>query len=870
MSAINLGGFSIIGGKLVSTGLASGLDTENLVKGIIEAKQIPVTKLEDKKTLTSDKLSAYGGLKNTLSALKTTADFLRNPPSLISANSNLFAYRNAFISSNTSVSGNTYIGVEASPNSAFGKFTVEDVVLAKARVLRSNTFTSQTDSVTDAAGTNNAGHFSAGAFQITGGKIKPVVGTSSSDTLIAADLSTTGTVGTSALNSAFGTNGITFSTGGDFALIGDASDIITNVTATQTGGVGTGVTLTVTINGKSYKSNTISANSGGGSNQIAANTTILLTEATTGASFQIQTGAAITIANGTDLSNFADNVETDLQPLSFYQKREISNFDLDATTGTTLDGLNASHVTLKSNEFDKTTGQHGKIEAFHVTAVSAPGAGDGKIEVVIDGETYRATGLGNGADVVNGNITLNSLTSSKSFSLALGDAAVSLDLSSASSAQTIERDLNNVFGTGVEVTIKQGDSLLNIANAINAKKTETGVSATIIQVGTNDFRLSIQSETTGVENSFNLVDVNEVFTSTVTLTETQAASDASFTLNGDLSITRSTNTITDVVNGLTFTLFQDTPAATELTVDISHDIESATDSIISFLNAYNDFRTFVAKQSERDADGNLKDTAVIGSESLLKTAESRFEQELNTVITALTAGDPTRLADVGITFTDFEGDDENPPVGNIITLDQSKLSAALQSNFEAVQRVFGFTFESTSTALSVSKRTNALSINDFSLDIDITRATGDKVRVTYTDPTTGLPTTINADFKASTGTGGTITGQKGTVLEGLTLIYTGDGTDVIDVSVSQGVADRIYNAVDDFVKSGGLIDTETTTLTDSSTRLQQEIDNLNSKIDEERLKLLDKFSLLESIIDQSNQLIAFLDAQLKAFFASNG
>ena len=871
VASINLGGFSNIGGKTVSTGLASGLDTESIVKAIIDAKQIPVTKLQDKNDLTSKKVTAYATLKNLISSLKTSADFLRNPPSLISANTNLFAYRKAFISSNTSVSGNTYLGLQATPDSAFGTYTIEDIVLAKARTIRSNSFTSKTDSVTDAAGTNNANHFSAGTFQITGAKIKPLVATAPTDTLNAADISATGTVGTSALNSGFGTNGITFTAGGNFSFIGDATKTISSVKATQSGGAGTNVTLSIVVNGKTYTSSAISANTGVGTNEIAANTAILFTEATTGAAFQIQTGAAITIANTTDLDNFAANVSNDLKPLSFYQKRTLDNFDESSVTGTTLDGLTTDNIQLKSNAFDKTTGQHGKIEAFHVTAVSAPAAGDGQITVVIDGETYQATGLGNGTDQVTGNITLTSLTSSKSLDINLSDAGVTLDLSSASNALTIERDLNNAFGTGVEVTINEGDSLLDIANAINSKKNITGVSATIIQVATGDYRLSIQSETTGVTNSFNLVDVSDVFNSTVPFTQTQAALDASFTLNGSLNITRPTNTITDVVDGLTFSLFQDTPPGTTLTLDVTQDTDSATDSIISFLNAYNDFRQFVGVQQERDANGNLTETALLANDPLLNSAASRFEQELNGIVSALTNGDPTRLADVGITFTDFAGDDDNPPASNILTLDQDKLTAAIQSNYDAVRRVFEFTSTSSSSNLTVYKRTNALKITDFSLDIDTTRAVGDQVRVTYIDPTTNLPTVINASFtKSSTGTGGTITGKTGTVIEGLSLLYTGDGTDSnITVSVSQGIADRIYNATDDFVKSGGLIDSGTSSFKSSMDRVQQDIDTMNARIDEERNKLLERYSALEQVISKSNQLLQFLDAQLQAFFASN-
>lgn len=869
---INLGGFTNIGGKTVSSGLASGLDTEALVKAAVDAKTVPVTRIEDKRTLSSNKITAYGKLQTLLGTLRTSVDFLRNPPSIISSTTNLFTYRQAFITSNTSVAGNTYVGVTAAPDSHLGTFTIEDVTLAKARTLRSNTFTSKTANITDAAATNTAGHFSAGTFQLTSGTTRTTITKASADTLSAAEITTSGTVGTVALNAGFGTNGLTVATGGDLKLVGAVVNSFTSSAATQSGTVGAGgdVTLKVTLNGVTYTSAAITANTGVGSNKIAANTTITLSNAATGASFQVQTGgSAITISSQSDLDNFAENVGDDLKTLTFSQSRELGNFDVTKTTGTTLAGLTSANVKLTSDNFNISDNTHGKMGAFTVAAVSAPAAGDGSIQVTIDGETYRATGLGNGADLVTSNVTLTSLTSSKTLKLNLGDAGISLNLSNAANALTVTRDLNKAFGVGVDVTINEGDSLTDIAAAINAQKKSTDVSATVIQVGTNDFRLAIQSDITGVENAFNIVDVEDTLTSTVTLNPVQAASDASFTLNGTLAITRPTNTIDNVIPGVTFSLFQDSPGGTTVTVEIAKDTSSSKDAIISFLNAYNAFRGFVGEQRQRDDEGKLLETAIIGSDTTLQTAISRTENELNKIVNVLASGDPKGLGDIGITFTDFAGDDENPPATNILQIDQGKLDDALANNFDAVRRVFEFSFTSSSSVLRPYTRTNALAINDFQVDIDITRASGDKVRITYTDPDTELPVTINADFTVGSGTSGTITGQTGTVLEGLKLLYAGDGTDVIDVSVSQGIADRLYNTLDAFTKSGGLIDTEVGTLKSQNDRLQADIDRLNVQIDTFRTRLLEQYSHLEEIISQSNSLIQFLQAQLNVIFAQN-
>lgn len=871
-SSINLGGFSTIGGKTVSNGLASGLDVEAIVTAAVDAKKISVTKMTDKLTLSNSKSSAFTQLQSLMGKLQTTASYLRNPPGINSANSNIFAFRQPFLTSNTSVPGNTYLGVTSAANSQVGKYTISDIVMAKARVIRSDTFTSKTASITDAAGTNNAGRFSAGTFQLTSGKMTASIGTATGDVLTTGDITSSGTAGSSVLNNAFGTGGIdsiNISGTGEKTLIGSLAQNLTAVSAKQPGGVGTDVTVTVTINGKAYTSNVLPANSGGGSNEIAAGSVMTFTNAASGTSFAVQLGGAVEINGTSDLATFSSNLQNDLKSVTFSQTREISNFTAGATTGTTLVGLTSANVKLTSSAFNTTDNTHGKMEAFKVTAVSAPGAGDGSISVVIDGETYQATGLGDGSDQITGNITLQS-ASGKSLALNLGDAGVTLDISTQQNADVIKRDLNNVFGTGAEITINEGDSLVDIAAAINAKKQTTGVSATIVSVGPNDYRLTLQSEDTGLKNAFSIVDVNDVFGSTVNFTQTQAAADASFTLNNDLVITRPTNTISDVIDGTTFSLYQDTPPGTDVTVDVSRDTSSAKDGIVAFIDAYNDIRAFVAKQRERDTDtGQLKATAVIGSEPLLDTVLSRLENELNGFVKGLTNGDPSRLSDLGISFSDFAGDADNPATSNILTYDDTKLTNALESNFDAVKRIFEFTLTSSSDKLAVYSRTNDLKVSDFSVDIDITRTAGDQVRVTYTDPTTGLPTTVNADFTPGTGTGGTITGKDGTALKGLKLIYTGDGTDTITVNASQGIADRMFNALDEYTKDGGVIDSQIDSYATSKTNIQKDIDRANERIEELRDRLLAQFSALESVIKQANSLLQFLDAQSAAYAASN-
>lgn len=641
------------------------------------------------------------------------------------------------------------------------------------------------------------------------------------------------------------------------------------VTGVQIGGVGADVTLNVNINGKTYLSNAIPANTGGGSNEIAANTTITLTEATTGTSFQIQTGAARVIASSADLNQFAADVDGALTGVTFAQKRNITTFDQTKATGTTLNGLTSTNVELKSSAYNAFTGTHGKLTDFVVTAVTGPGNSDGTISVKIDGETFTATGLGSaGGDTHTANITLTS-ASGKEFKLNILDAAVTLNFSSNLNAKTIQKDLNTTFGVGVNINLVEGDDLEDIAGKINSQSSTSNVTASVIKVADNDYRLSIQSSLTGIENAYKINDViDDTFTSTVVFNPIQVEQDASIEFNGQ-TITRSTNSITDIVKGVNFNLFQETPLATTLKVDIDKNVAAVKDTIKELVTLYNDFKSFAAEQQLVNEDGTVDEKAFLKDSKVLNNSLTSLGSEISRIVNGILSGNPRALADAGITLVDIPGDDAadppTPTVKNALFLDETKLVSLLSSNFEGVRKVFEFDFNSSQNdKIQVYSRTNALTISAIeSLDIDVGRATGDQVRVTYKD-SDGILRVINADYTANS-QGGLISGQSGTVIEGLKLTYVGDGTDIItDVKFTQGIADRLYNVVDPTVISGGTIDSEVEDLNEENTRLTSDIARIDDQVAFYRDNLIRKFGALERLISKANNALAFLEADSAA------
>jgi len=102
----------------------------------------------------------------------------------------------------------------------------------------------------------------------------------------------------------------------------------------------------------------------------------------------------------------------------------------------------------------------------------------------------------------------------------------------------------------------------------------------------------------------------------LSMTETQAAVDAQFTVNG-ISLTKSANTVSDVISGVTFTLKAITAAPVEVTVE--NDADAAVAGLKELITAYNEVNTYANSQARYDAEkkqaGILAGDATSGTRS---------------------------------------------------------------------------------------------------------------------------------------------------------------------------------------------------------------------------------------------------------------
>lgn len=195
-------------------------------------------------------------------------------------------------------------------------------------------------------------------------------------------------------------------------------------------------------------------------------------------------------------------------------------------------------------------------------------------------------------------------------------------------------------------------ALQKIAQAINAAG--AGVTATVITdttAGTS--RIQITANRTGTNSAFSLADVTgNAVTATGANTVNIAAANAQYTVNG-VSYTSQSNTVLLDSGHLTVNFLKTSTTAVTLTV--TPDTQAITGAVNNLVNAYNTLVSFIGQNA-----------------TLLSP---RLNQALNQayVIKA------PELAALGITAG---------PSGTL-TVDQTKLTAAVQNNLGLVQSTFG-------------------------------------------------------------------------------------------------------------------------------------------------------------------------------------
>lgn len=359
-----------------------------------------------------------------------------------------------------------------------------------------------------------------------------------------------------------------------------------------------------------------------------------------------------------------------------------------------VQGLN----TLTFNSFSATSSNTGVVSA---TASSIAKPGNYSLTVsqlaqaqnlVAAGQASATTAIGSGTSTtltfdfgtISGGTLTNGVYTGASFA----------SNGSASKSVTIDSSNNTLSG---------------IRDAINAAN--IGVTASIINDGSAaPYRLVLTSGTTGVANSLKISVSGDATlgsllaedpAGTQNLSQTSAALNADFTVNG-IAITKASNTVGDVVPGVTLNLAG--TSATAVTLNVAPNTSSVSTAINGFVTAFN--TAAKAIQSQTSYDPETKIAGTLQGDVSLSIIQSQMAAMLTTNIGSNSSG-LTNLTQIGIGFQK----------DGTLAVDSAKLNAALSTNYQGVANLFVAAGSATDSLVSYTSAGNSTKAGTYALYI---------------------------------------------------------------------------------------------------------------------------------------------------------
>ena len=248
----------------------------------------------------------------------------------------------------------------------------------------------------------------------------------------------------------------------------------------------------------------------------------------------------------------------------------------------------------------------------------------------------------------------------------------------------------------IEIT-SANNTLAGIRDAINASTNNPGVRATIV-TGTDGAHLILSATRTGADYAMHVdavaagspLEALEFGAGTTnSLTEATPAADATAKIDGFL-VTSASNSIEGAIEGVTVDLLQAEPG-TIVNLEVAYDTDSAKEAMTKFVDAYNAVVAVISDLTAYNADTGsagalLGDAATRGIKNALREA-------LGLAVGGST--DPFRtLAEIGVT-TGSDGK---------LSLDSTKFSNAVKTDFDAVGRVLADADDWRSRAPAIHRR----------------------------------------------------------------------------------------------------------------------------------------------------------------------
>jgi flagellar hook-associated protein 2 len=441
----------------------------------------------------------------------------------------------------------------------------------------------------------------------------------------------------------------------------------------------------------------------------------------------------------------------------------------------------------------------------------------------------------NSASDTNQVITLDttSQAASGTFSLTVNQLARESKLVSegfSATSDAIPQGILNltVGGTTTQININSSNNTLDgLRLAINNSGADIQASFLNDGSSTTPVRLLVAGTKSGADNSVSL-SVNQALIGAETaevlsFTATQSAQDASFTLDG-IAITKSNNTVTDVITGATLNL----QSAGSGTITLSSDLPTIKEKVGAFVDGFNELTLFLDDQQFLDTDTGS--TGLLFGNFTVQNLQQTLRNTFSSAVSGV-SGTFNSLSQVGIR-TQSDG---------TLSIDDAQLTDALTTDIGSVTNLFasqGTTSDNNVTFIGFTKDTVAGTYD---------------LRVSGGVPQ--LSVSGQNNYTDAVGSGNFYAGAEGTDAEGLNfrignLTDGSYGTITLSLGVGETVDRILQNLVDKSLQ--GPLTTEIDTFTKTISDVDDQITSLEERLTVFEADLRSRFANLEVIIGKLN------------------
>jgi flagellar hook-associated protein 2 len=323
----------------------------------------------------------------------------------------------------------------------------------------------------------------------------------------------------------------------------------------------------------------------------------------------------------------------------------------------TIESQPATQLYAREGSYQAKISAYGTLQSVLSTLQSAA-------QTLASPQTYHGTAAGSSDSTVltasvsgtavpgSYNVAVTSLAQAQILASASADPTTHLAYGYTTSSNFNSGTLSlTVGGTTTSIAVDATNNTLpGIAQAIN--NANIGVSASVVNDGTAT-RLVINAANSGLANTVSLkVSEDNLITGQASLTAlasnmttVQPAADAAFSVNG-LAITRSSNSVSDIIPGVTFKLLKagttGSPATSMVTVGA--DTTDAVTAVSTFVTAYNAVFGSIHDLTAYDAQNSA--ASVLTGDSTARTLKSELSAAIFQNVSGVTG--LTSLNDIGV------------------------------------------------------------------------------------------------------------------------------------------------------------------------------------------------------------------------------